>query len=127
MQCKCNANKLTKKALCAIIIVMKGVDFMSMKSITLRVDEDVKKRAEEIFSEIGVPFATAVGIFLKKAVNDGGFPFDLKVNVPNHETIEAMQEADRMSRDPHAKRYNDFDEILTEVHAEIRAEGQREA
>lgn len=71
---------------------MKGVDFMSMKSITLRVDEDIKKKADEIFSEIGIPFATAVGIFLKKAVREGGFPFDLKVDVPNHETIETLSD-----------------------------------
>lgn len=86
---------------------------MAMKNVSIRIDEDLKKQAEQVFSEIGIPFATALNVFLRKAVSCGGFPFELKVDVPNSETIEAIQEAEH--RDPNAKRYKNFSEILAEV------------
>lgn len=95
---------------------------MSMKNITVRVDEEVEGEAKDILSEIGIPVATAVNVFLKKVVSCGGIPFELKLDKPNRETIEAMEEAERIARDPNTKKYTNFAEILSEVQAEVRSE-----
>jgi DNA-damage-inducible protein J len=37
------------------------------------------------------------------------------LNTPNATTISAMKEAERLARDPHAKRYSDVEEALKEL------------
>lgn len=95
---------------------------MAVKSINIRVEEDVKNQAEKIFNEIGLPLATALNIFLRKSISCGGFPFDLTINIPNDETIEAMKEAERIAHDPSTKKYTNFTQIVDEIQEEIRNE-----
>lgn len=40
---------------------------------------------------------------------------ELPIDIPNSETIEAMLEAERLSRDVNAKRYSNFREAFIEV------------
>ena len=42
----------------------------------------------------------------------GGFPFDVRMEQPNKETVAAMLEAERIARDPSVKRYSDVEEAL---------------
>jgi DNA-damage-inducible protein J len=44
-------------------------------TLNLRVDPDVKKRAEEVLSQIGMPMSTAIDIYLKQIAMTGGIPF----------------------------------------------------
>jgi len=68
---------------------------MNTKTLTVRVDADVKSEADAIFAEIGIPTATAINIFLRSAVRSGGFPFDLRLNEkPNAETLAAIKDVE---------------------------------
>ncbi len=49
-----------------------------MATISARVDDDLKARAEEIAESIGVPLSSVVNIFLRRFVLENGFPFDVK-------------------------------------------------
>lgn len=42
----------------------------------------------------------------------GGFPFDVRLDQPNKETIATMLEAKRITKDPSIKRYSDVEEAL---------------
>ena len=48
-------------------------------NINVRVDEDLKSKAESIFNELGLNLSTAMNLFLNSAVRYGGIPFELKV------------------------------------------------
>lgn len=87
--------------------------------IQVRVDDSLKKDADALFSDLGLDTPTAIRIFLKQAIKRHGLPFDVAQPVPNAETIAAMEEADRISRDPQTKRYKDFSELLAEVQDEV--------
>lgn len=87
--------------------------------IQVRVDDSLKKDADALFSDLGLDTPTAIRIFLKQAIKQRGLPFDVTQPVPNPETIRAMEEADRISRDPSTKRYNNFSELLEEVQNEV--------
>ena len=53
---------------------------MSTKpTTTIRIDPEVKKRANEVFDEIGISMSAAINSFLKAAVREGNMPFDLKI------------------------------------------------
>ena len=45
----------------------------------------------------------------------GGFPFEVKLDKPNKETLAAMLEAERIAHDPDVKRYSDVEDALREL------------
>lgn len=92
---------------------------MATTSITIRMDENLKKQAEQLFDELGMNMTTAFTVFAKAAVRQQKIPFELAAShVPNAETIMAMEEADRISRDPNAKKYTNVKELFEELRAE---------
>ena len=91
---------------------------MSTTSVTIRMDKDLKKSAEQIFAELGLTMSTALNVFLRQTVRYNGIPFEMRLETPNAETIAAMEEADRISRDPNVKKYSDVKEFLSELRAE---------
>ena len=81
-------------------------------NFTVRIDSDIKKQCEAVYGELGINLTTAINVFLRQSLRVGGFPFDVPMEQPNKETIAAMLEAERLARDPSAKRYSDIDEAL---------------
>ena len=61
------------------------------KNVCMRIDEEVKKKADELFDELGLTLSAAVTIFLKQSIREGGLPFN--PSVYNKDTFEAMNEA----------------------------------
>ena len=59
--------------------------------IRARVEPDLKRQAEELFSELGLSATEAITLFYKQVTVHRGLPFD--VRLPNAETIEALQQA----------------------------------
>lgn len=51
--------------------------FMGQINVTIKMDETVKKQAEELFSELGLDMETAFNMFVRQAVNKGGIPFEV--------------------------------------------------
>ena len=46
-------------------------------TLNLRVNHDVKRRAEEVLSQLGIPMSTAIDIYLKQISLTGGIPFSV--------------------------------------------------
>jgi len=46
-------------------------------NINIRVDGDVKNRAQDVFSALGMDMTTAINIFLRQAIRKNGIPFEL--------------------------------------------------
>ena len=51
-----------------------------MKTINLRVEDEVKRKAEETCKELGLSMSTAINIFLVKFGNEKRIPFDVSVD-----------------------------------------------
>lgn len=49
---------------------------------TIRIDLEVKKRASEVFDEIGISMSAAINTFLKAVVREGNMPFDITLKRP---------------------------------------------
>lgn len=62
-------------------------------NINIRVDSDLKKKAEAIYSELGMNLSTAMNVFLRSSIRYGGIPFDLRLDAFNSETLAAMDDA----------------------------------
>jgi len=68
---------------------------MKNVNVTLRVDEDLKKQAETLFSELGLNLTTAFNIFLRQSVREQQIPFQVSKNVPNAVTLAVMDAAEK--------------------------------
>ena len=81
----------------------------------IRIDENLKKQATELFSQLGMDMSGAMNIFLKQCVMRGGLPFEVVVPQYKPEVLEAMEEAKRISKDPSTKRYSSFSAAMEEL------------
>ena len=84
-------------------------------NFSVRMDSNFKKQCEALYSELGMNLTTAINVFLRQSLRSGGFPFDVTLNKPNAVTLAAMQEAERLAKDPNAKHYSDVEEALREL------------
>lgn len=69
-------------------------------NLTISMDSDLKEKADVLFSELGMDLSTAFNLFVKESLRVGDIPFEL---TPNKETIEAMEEAKRITYDSSIK------------------------
>lgn len=51
-----------------------------MSNLNIRVDDQLKKQAEAIFSDLGISLSAAITIFLKQVVRCNGIPYELKAD-----------------------------------------------
>jgi len=81
----------------------------------IRIDEELKKQAIELFGQLGTDISSATNMFLRQCVLRGGLPFN--VELPNYkpEVVDAMEEAKRISRDPFTKKYTSLSEALEDM------------
>lgn len=57
-------------------------------STNIKIDETVKKEAQELFSKLGLDMTTAVNLFLRQAIRTQSIPFSISMDIPNEETLE---------------------------------------
>ena len=48
-----------------------------MAQISLRIDDDVKSKAEQVCADIGMSLSTAINIYLKKLGRERRIPFEV--------------------------------------------------
>jgi len=92
---------------------------MTKVSTNISLDPDLKRASQELFADLGMDLTTAVTIFLKQSLRVQGLPFPISRNVPNAETVAALEEFEEMKKNPQKyKRYDSFDEALTDALAD---------
>lgn len=87
---------------------------MATTNFSVRLDNDLKKRSEAVYGELGINLTTAINVFLRKSLAVGGFPFDVRMEESNKETLLALLEADKISKAPDVKGM-DVDDALMEL------------
>ncbi|MGN0269557.1 MAG: type II toxin-antitoxin system RelB/DinJ family antitoxin [Candidatus Weimeria sp.] len=83
----------------------------------IRIDEKVKKQANELFDELGMDMSGAVNIFLRQCIMRGGLPFTIEVPQYSKELLDAAYEARRISHDPDIKGYTNIDDLKKALEA----------
>lgn len=92
---------------------------METVNINIRTDKATKQRCEYIFSELGLNMTTAINMFLRAVLREGGIPLDLHADIPNAETRAAMKEIDDMIAHPEKyKSYSSAEEMMEDIFAD---------
>ena len=92
---------------------------MAKSATNLSIDENLKKDSQVLFADLGMDLSTAVTIFFKQALRVQGIPFSITKDVPNMDTIAAMNEYYTMKARPELyTRYSTFRDAMNEVLAD---------
>jgi DNA-damage-inducible protein J len=88
------------------------------KVLQVRLDNEIKAAADQLYADMGLDTSTAVRMFLHASLQTNGLPFAVK-RAFNAETEAAMQEArDIMSGKIKVKTYKSARELSAELDAE---------
>ena len=78
--------------------------------IRARVEPELKREAEDLFSTLGLSTTEAITLFYKQVTLHQGLPF--AVRIPNEETVEALEQA--RNRDSLTE-YGSLDELRASI------------
>ncbi|MCR5288524.1 MAG: type II toxin-antitoxin system RelB/DinJ family antitoxin [Treponema sp.] len=87
---------------------------MATTVLQTRVDTETKLEAESLFDSLGLDITTAIRLFLRQSINQQRIPFDIvppKYNF-SEETLAAIDEARRISKDSSVKSYSSAKELF---------------
>ncbi len=84
---------------------------MATTNLNIRTDKEIKEAAEKIYSSLGLNMTTAINIFLRASIRERGIPFELKLDVPNDETIQAIEEGRMIAKDKSVRAYDNIDDL----------------
>ena len=84
---------------------------MATTSVTIRMDENLKKQAEVLFEEMGLNMTTAMTIFTKAVVRQGKIPFEIAADPFWNETNQARIMTTVENYNPDKLIYKTMDEL----------------
>ena len=88
---------------------------MPTTNVTIRMDKDLKAQADKLFADLGLNMSTALGVFCRQAVRLGKIPFELAVDMPNKETLEAINDVNNGRN--LSKTFDSVDELMRDLNA----------
>lgn len=92
---------------------------METSLVQTRIDAELKNDATKLFENLGLDMSTAIKIFLKKCLQEGGIPFDVKLSHPIYKSPEGMPAFISLRQEV---KDNDLSDMtLDEINAEINA------
>lgn len=90
---------------------------MATTPTQIRIDADLKKEASELFSYLGLDMSSAVNLFLRQCVLHEGLPFNVGAPRYSTRTLEAIAEAEKISKDPSAATYKSIEALKAALEA----------
>ena len=85
---------------------------MSTSTFSVRVDSALKAEVEKCLSDMGMNMSTAINIYLRPIARGKAIPFIVtSAPMPNRETIEAIEEGERIAGDPGVTGYKDMESL----------------
>ncbi len=61
--------------------------------LEMRLEPEVKKRAEQLFYNCGITMSGAISLFLKQSLNANGLPFTISEKAPKDSPDETAQQS----------------------------------
>lgn len=86
---------------------------MAKINTNISIDANLKKQAVELFNKFGLDFSAAISLFLSQSVREKRIPFEIRLDIPNQTTIDALNELDEMKTNKKKyKRYNSSKKLI---------------
>ena len=104
---------------------------MKTTNYSIRLDPEIKTKAEKTFSEFGLNLSEAINVFLHMSIKMRGFPFEIRDPVLNAETLNAILETEQILAEYNngirtPKSFENAHEMFSAMDLEDEAEGESE-
>ena len=90
-------------------------------TIQVRVDDDLKKKSDNLFKELGTDTTTAIRMFLNQAVAHNGFPFEIKKISENPylplSEEQLLQKLELSRKHAEQGQYRNADDVISDMRA----------
>ena len=90
-------------------------------TIQVRVDDDLKKKSDNLFKELGTDTTTAIRMFLTQAVAHNGFPFEIKRISENPylplSEEQLLQKLELSRKHAEQGQYRNADDVISDMRA----------
>ena len=97
---------------------------MKTTNYSIRIDPEIKTKAEETFAEFGLNLSEAITVFLHMSIKNHGFPFALTCHKPNEMLRASFEEAEALLANPNIKGYATIEELNAAMDAEDARDGE---
>lgn len=87
-----------------------------MANINVRIDSNIKEKAELVFAHLGITPTAAISLFYKQVIRTNSIPFELKSDLPNEKTLSAINVVEEMENN-HVifKGYDNIDSLMDDL------------
>ena len=90
-------------------------------TIQVRVDDDLRKKSDNLFKELGTDTTTAIRMFLTQAVAHNGFPFEIKRISENPylplSEEQLLQKLELSRKHAEQGQYRNADDVISDMRA----------
>ena len=90
-------------------------------TIQVRVDDDLKKKSDNLFKELGTDTTTAIRMFLTQAVAHNGFPIEIKKISENPylplSEEQLLQKLELSRKHAEQGQYRNADDVISDMRA----------
>lgn len=84
-------------------------------NLNIRMDRELKNNLDALCNELGLTVSAAINIYAKAMVRCGGIPFDVRIDMPNKETLQAMKNAEDEKN--LSRRFHSVKELMEDLNA----------
>jgi DNA-damage-inducible protein J len=92
---------------------LEGDKMAKTETLHIRIEPEIKKKAEETLKSLGITTTEAINIYLHQIILNQGLPFDVKLPKPNLKTMQAMKEA--LVLNEKTKSYDDISSLMEDL------------
>lgn len=87
-----------------------------MSNMTISLDNSTKERFMRFCEDIGLSASSVITLYIKTVVRENRIPFIIRgAEIPNAETVAALEEGDRIAHDPNWPTYTDLDKMWEDL------------
>ena len=88
---------------------------MAQTNINIRMDDTLKQQFDHLCNELGLTMTAAFNIFAKTMVRQQKIPFEISLNVPNAETLAAINDVNHGRN--LSKSFHSVSELMEDLNA----------
>ena len=83
-----------------------------MANMTISLDNSTKECFMRFCDDVGLSASSVINVYIKTIIRENRIPFIIEgTNIPNAETIAAMEEGNRIAHDSNWPSYNNLDKM----------------
>ena len=88
-----------------------------MTTVTIRVDEQTKRKAQEVVSMFGFDLSSVTRAFYHQIGRERRVPLNISDPLPNEESLEALKQSEEMIAKGKLSRFKTVDEMFESIKA----------